>query len=493
MQHNIPTRETERSFEQAGKPFDKAAYMAALPLNLRRNIVHEIDRLVAGSIYDHIKDPRWRKNRQELFTRCLANLRIADEQCIPVRLSQRRGDYSTKEYGYRVVASLLEKMFEAGLIDWAKGHFNRENGWECGDQTWLWTTHRLLELYAVINPDEIVLEPPELVQIRKRQTYLQKLKGQEALGLPAPKNRRVLRMVRQLEHYGELLQQTLIVFHKGPGDLDLKELNKLVELFRRYNYDRLKVLEFPMSPIVCGRSADTLTEYSQYRRTESRELSPGVVLENRKTHTGNIAAILKYKQLHRVFTDNLKLGGRYYGASWQMFSENLRKHLFINGYPVVEWDFSGLHLRMLYHLEGMDYKGDPYGFGSRQERPYLKLVSLLMINKKTRQGLLRAMKKTFAANQLDIPPDEQIERMVARFNTAHDQINRYFCSDIGLRLQYLDSQITSDILDYFLEKGIPVLPIHDSYIVAEQYEDELYEVMKEKYRDHMGFDPVIMK
>jgi len=101
------------------------------------------------------------------------------------------------------------------------------------------------------------------------------------------------------------------------------------------------------------------------------------------------------------------------------------------------------------------------------------------------------MKKTFAANQLDIPPDEQIERMVARFNTAHDQINRYFCSDIGLRLQYLDSQITSDILDYFLERGIPVLPIHDSYIVAEQYEDELYEVMRDKYRDRMGFDPVV--
>jgi len=46
-------------------------------------------------------------------------------------------------------------------------------------------------------------------------------------------------------------------------------------------------------------------------------------------------------------------------------------------------------------------------------------------------------------------------------------------------------------LDYFLDREIPVLPIHDSYIVAEQYEDELYEVMKEKYRDRMGFDPVI--
>jgi len=81
--------------------------------------------------------------------------------------------------------------------------------------------------------------------------------------------------------------------------------------------------------------------------------------------------------------------------------------------------------------------------------------------------------------------------MVARFDAAHDRISMYFCSDIGLKLQYLDSQITSDILDYFLEREIPVLPIHDSYIVAEAYEVELYEVMREKYRRYMGFDPVI--
>jgi hypothetical protein len=174
-----------------------------------------------------------------------------------------------------------------------------------------------------------------------------------------------------------------------------------------------------------------------------------------------------------------------------MLSEELRKYLFIDGSSVVELDYSGHHLRMLYHLDGMDYKGDPYGFGSEQERPYLKLVSLVMINKKTRQGLLRAMKKTFAANQLEVPPDEYIEYMVARFDGFHDLISRYFCLDIGLKLQHLDSLITSDILDYLLDRGIAVLPIHDSYIVAEPYEDELYEVMREKYRDHTGFDPVI--
>jgi hypothetical protein len=304
-------------------------------------------------------------------------------------------------------------------------------------------------------------------------------------------------MVRQLEHYGELLQQTLIVFHKRSGDLELKELNKLVELFRRYNYDRLRVLEFPMSPIVCGRSADTLTKYSQYRRTESRELSPWVVLENSKTHTGNIAAILKYKQLHRVFTDNLKFGGRYYGAVWQMFSEELRKHLFIDGSPVVEWDYSGLHLRMLYHLEGMEYCGDPYDFGRPEWRSCYKLAALVLINKKTGHGLANAIRKTFTKNGLheefgiDILLDPVIEQMISDFEKAHNRINMYFCSDIGLRLQYFDSQITSDILDYFLDRRIAVLPIHDSYIVAEHYKQELYEVMKEKYRRYMGFDPVI--
>jgi len=488
MQHDISTRETERSFEQAGKPFDKAAYTAALPLNLRRNIVHEIDRRVADLICKEIQNTRWRKDRQELFIRYLANLRIADEQCVPVRLSRRAKDYTTNKFGYRQITELLDRMLEVGLIEQAIGHFNRENGWDCGDQTRIWATYRLLELYAVINPDEIVLEPPDLVQIRKRQTYLQKLRGQEAVGLPVPRNRKVRRMLSQLEHYGELMQQTTVLFHKRPGNIELKELNKLVEVFTLYNYDKLRVLEFPFCPILYSRTGD-------YRDRGTGLGGPGPrvqeLRENRETHTGNTAAILKYKHLHRVFTDNLKLGGRYYGPMWQMLSEELRKHLSIDGYPVVELDYSGLHIRMLYHLEGMDYRADPYGFGSKQERPYLKLVSLLMINKKTRQGLLRAMKKTFAANQLDIPPDEQIERMVARFNTAHDQINRYFCSDIGLRLQYLDSQITSDILDYFLERGIPVLPIHDSYIVAEQYEDELYEVMRDKYRDRMGFDPVV--
>jgi hypothetical protein len=488
MQHDIPTRETEWSFEQAGKPFDKAAYMAALPLNLGRNIVHEIDRLVADIIFREIKDPRWRKDRQELFIRYLANLRIADEQCVPVRLSRRAKDYTGKRFGYRQILGMLERMLEVGLIQQAVGHFNRENGWECGDQTRIWATYRLLELYADINPDEIVLEPPDLVQIRKRQTYLKKLRGQEAQQLPVPRNKRVRRMLYQLEDYGELLQQTCIFFHKRPGDMQLKELNKLVDVFTTYNYDKLRVLEFPICPTFYSRTGDY-----RDRGTGLRGPGPRVQegLEGRETHTGNIAALIKYKQPHRVFTDNLKSGGRYYGPMWQMLSEELRKYLFIDGYPVVELDYSGLHLRMLYHREGMDYKGDPYGFGSTQERPYLKLVSLIMINKKTRQGLLRAMKKTFAAKQLDIPPDEQIERMVARFDAAHDRISRYFCSDIGLRLQYLDSQITSEILDYFLEREIPVLPIHDSYIVAEQYEDELYEVMREKYRDRMRFNPVI--
>jgi hypothetical protein len=59
MQHNIPTRETERSFEQAGKPFDKAAYMAALrsPDALRTCVSQTSSAYLYGYLNDEATTP----------------------------------------------------------------------------------------------------------------------------------------------------------------------------------------------------------------------------------------------------------------------------------------------------------------------------------------------------------------------------------------------------------------------------------------------------
>ncbi|MBV5343104.1 hypothetical protein JZU68_05665, partial [bacterium] len=71
------------------------------------------------------------------------------------------------------------------------------------------------------------------------------------------------------------------------------------------------------------------------------------------------------------------------------------------------------------------------------------------------------------------------------------RIARYVNSGAGLKLQNLDSQITEAILMRMTDKGIPCLPVHDSYIVPQQYEDRLRDVMMEEYKAVIGYEPVI--
>jgi len=43
----------------------------------------------------------------------------------------------------------------------------------------------------------------------------------------------------------------------------------------------------------------------------------------------------------------------------------------------------------------------------------------------------------------------------------------------------------------FMKEGIPVLPVHDSYIIEEKYQGKLAEKMVKFYEQEMGFEPVI--
>ncbi|WP_432472355.1 hypothetical protein [Amphritea sp. HPY] len=42
-----------------------------------------------------------------------------------------------------------------------------------------------------------------------------------------------------------------------------------------------------------------------------------------------------------------------------------------------------------------------------------------------------------------------------------------------------------------VEQNIPVLPIHDSFMVRQSDEDWLRDVMESEYRKVMGFNPVV--
>lgn len=68
--------------------------------------------------------------------------------------------------------------------------------------------------------------------------------------------------------------------------------------------------------------------------------------------------------------------------------------------------------------------------------------------------------------------------------------HRFFKSSWG-RLQFLDSQLVDAVLVAGVVEGIPVLPVHDSFIVSSEKAFWLKDKVAQVYRAQMGFDAVI--
>ena len=91
---------------------------------------------------------------------------------------------------------------------------------------------------------------------------------------------------------------------------------------------------------------------------------------------------LNREHLHRVFSrKSFKKNGRAYGALHQNLPKHMRPYIHINGEKTAEVDYSAYHIRMLYHMEGIDYKEDPYLVcGGKDLRDTFKAVGLIAIN-----------------------------------------------------------------------------------------------------------------
>ena len=59
-------------------------------------------------------------------------------------------------------------------------------------------------------------------------------------------------------------------------------------------------------------------------------------------------------------------------------------------------------------------------------------------------------------------------------------------SDKGMELMYIDSQIATETINYFVKQNKPILPIHDSFIVKELDQDYLLASMPKVIEQAVG-------
>jgi len=207
--------------------------------------------------------------------------------------------------------------------------------------------------------------------------------------------------------------------------------------------------------------------------------------------------VINSKKSYRIFNENsFDQGGRFYGALHQSLPKEFRKDIFIGGEPTVELDYAAHHIRILYHLLGIDYREDPYLAltDNPEERKIFKKLLLIVWNVETEKEAIEAFRGKYKGTSWETKvalTNKNICGLLERVRKEHHRIAGYINSGAGLKLQNLDSRITEAILIKMTDKGIPCLPVHDSYIVPRQFEKELREAMVDEYQAVLKFEPVI--
>lgn len=208
----------------------------------------------------------------------------------------------------------------------------------------------------------------------------------------------------------------------------------------------------------------------------------------------NAARTLDFSKvrLRRIFArKSFRLGGRFYGPWWLSIPSSYRRYITINGMPTVELDFAGLHPRLMYlEANQLPPERDFYDFcyeGPDKERArgIFKKAFNAVINDDTGYFQLEAEDCAF----LNMSTAEVKHRIYDKHPLAKEIAGK----GRGLQYQFLDSQIAERVMLKLLDQGIVCLPIHDSFIVAQDYETQLRAAMYEAFHEvvHEAFPEVV--
>ena len=77
--------------------------------------------------------------------------------------------------------------------------------------------------------------------------------------------------------------------------------------------------------------------------------------------------------------------------------------------------------------------------------------------------------------------NEVLGDLLETIKQIHPDIAKFICTGAGIKLMRQDSDMVSCIIDHMTKDNVPVLSVHDSFIVPFGQEDRLCQLMKEAF------------
>ena len=129
---------------------------------------------------------------------------------------------------------------------------------------------------------------------------------------------------------------------------------------------------------------------------------------------------------------------------------------------------------------------------SPELRDYLKIVFLGLLNASSRKAAIalanRELNTHNAWKEMLESRSLKAKDLIQLFEDVHNPISKHFYTGIGLKLMTTESQIALSVIDVFAKAEIPILAIHDSFIVQSIYRDRLMIKMQKEYEKKTGFN-----
>ena len=213
-----------------------------------------------------------------------------------------------------------------------------------------------------------------------------------------------------------------------------------------------------------------------------------------------------YVQSYKVFNINFGRGGRSFmegSNTIQSVSKEKRSSVLVNGMACSCFDYHGFELALLYTMNQEVFEGDDFyritldGYDSDLLKKICKGFTLRMINCESetaaaaacREYIAKDFNVEFLYNQRKIPdPRIDVQLIMKAIEAKHHIVVDSFYNGVGGELQYAGSLINDYLLDYFMQRGVLVIQVHDAFIVTKEHEADLQVCMKRAFVDVLGFD-----
>jgi hypothetical protein len=188
--------------------------------------------------------------------------------------------------------------------------------------------------------------------------------------------------------------------------------------------------------------------------------------------------------VRRQFSNNSFFhDGRLFGE-FQNLPKNQRPGLRLQGEEVAGVDFISMNAQLLYAIDGKAPPvGDLYAFeGFEGHRAFAKIFfNALLFSREP----LRAFPRDKDAPR---PKGLKLGKAVEAVKKLHPDIAYRFCTGVGYKLTYLESNILIRALMKCRDKGLAAIPLHDAMLVPKSKALVAQSILKEAFREELGRD-----